>query len=188
VAPDNSLRLLPGAGAAELPFAEMRSIPPSALPADLRGLHLNLRIAGVSGRNSSRFGRPQRLVEGQLWVDAVEKITACSFPTADKRSTSSFASGHPAIFVRQVAGRDQPITSSAIQKVIKRACCRIGLPHHSAHALRHTLACRLVENGSTLKEVADVLRHRSLNTTLIYAKLDTAKLAAVALPWPGSQS
>ena len=97
-------------------------------------------------------------------------------------------SGHPAIFVRQVAGRDQPITSRAIQKVIKRACCRIGLPNHSAHALRHTLACRLVENGSSLKEVADLLRHRSLNTTLIYARLDTPKLAAVALPWPGSQS
>jgi hypothetical protein len=47
----------------------------------------------------------------------------------------------------------------------------------SAHSLRHTLACRLVENGSSLKEVADVLRHRSLNTTLIYAKLDTPKLS-----------
>jgi hypothetical protein len=33
--------------------------------------------------------------------------------------------------------------------------------------------------------VADVLRHRSLNTTLIYAKLDSKNLAAVALPWPG---
>ncbi|MGF6468860.1 tyrosine-type recombinase/integrase [Paraburkholderia youngii] len=95
---------------------------------------------------------------------------------------------HPAIFVRQVAGRGQPITSRAIQRVIKRACCRIGLQHCSAHALRHTLACRLVENGSSLKEVADLLRHRSLNTTLIYAKLDTPKLATVALPWPRSQS
>jgi site-specific recombinase XerD len=97
-------------------------------------------------------------------------------------------SSHPAIFVRQAAGRDRPITACAVQRVIKRACCRIGLPHHSAHALRHTLACRLVENGSSLKEVADLLRHRSLNTTLIYAKLDTPKLATVALPWPGSQS
>jgi len=50
------------------------------------------------------------------------------------------------------------------------------------------LACRLVENGSSLKEVADVLRHRSLNTTLIYAKLDTPKLSTVPLPWPGSAS
>lgn len=98
------------------------------------------------------------------------------------------ATHHPALFVRQKNGQDCPITSMAIQKVIKRACCRIGLPHSSAHALRHTVACRLVENGSSLKEVADVLRHRSLSTTLIYAKLDTPKLAAVALPWPGSAS
>ena len=93
-----------------------------------------------------------------------------------------------AVFVRHKGARDQPITSTAIQKVIKRACRRIGLMHSSAHALRHTLACRLVENGSSLKEVADVLRHRSLNTTLIYAKLDTPKLSAVPLPWPGSKS
>jgi nitrite reductase (cytochrome c-552) len=47
--------------------------------------------------------------------------------------------------------------------------------------LRHTLACRLVCGGSPIKEVADVLRHRSLNTSLIYAKLDHGALAGVAL-------
>jgi integrase len=98
------------------------------------------------------------------------------------------ATHHPTVFVRQKAGQDYPITSAAIQKVIKRACRRVGLPHASAHDLRHTLACRLVENGSSLKEVADLLRHRSLNSTLIYAKLDTPKLSAVALEWPGSAS
>jgi site-specific recombinase XerD len=95
------------------------------------------------------------------------------------------ATPNPAIFVRQMKGRNYPITSTAIQKVIKRACRRVDLPHSSAHALRHTLACRLVESGSSLKEVADLLRHRSLTTTLIYAKLDSPKLLAVALPWPG---
>lgn len=75
---------------------------------------------------------------------------------------------HSAIFVRQKEGHDHPITSTAIQKVIKRACCHIGLMHSSAHALRHTLACHLVENGSSLKEVADVLRHRSLNPSLTF--------------------
>lgn len=95
---------------------------------------------------------------------------------------------HPAIFVRCQGECDLPLTSTAVQKVIKRACLRVGLRHSSAHALRHTLACRLVENGGSLKEVADVLRHRSLNSTLIYAKLDTPKLSAVPLPWPGSES
>jgi len=34
--------------------------------------------------------------------------------------------------------------------------------------------------------VADVLRHRTLYTTQVYAKLDSRKLVEVALPWPGS--
>jgi integrase len=97
-------------------------------------------------------------------------------------------SRNPAIFVQHYGTGDQPITSMAVQKVIKRAFRRVGLGHLSAHALRHTLACRLVENGSSLKEIADVLRHRSLETTRIYAKLDTPRLSAVALPWPGSPS
>ena len=93
-----------------------------------------------------------------------------------------------AIFVQHRDSRDAPITTAAVQKVIHRACRRAGLPDAGSHVLRHTLACRLVENGSSLKEVADVLRHRSLETTRIYAKLDTPNLTGVALPWPGSES
>jgi len=63
---------------------------------------------------------------------------------------------------------------------------RAGLPYTRSHLLRHTMASRLLAGGSSLKEVADVLRHRSLNTTLIYAKLDNRNLREVALPWPGS--
>jgi len=117
---------------------------------------------------------PLPMKTGQALIDYLqhERPTTCS----------------PAIFVRHRAPIEQPISSSGIQKVIRRACLRIGLKHSGSHALRHTLACRLVENGSSLKEVADVLRHRSLNTTLIYAKLDTPKLSAIPLPWPGSES
>ena len=93
---------------------------------------------------------------------------------------------NPAVFVRILAPRDQPISVNVIHRVIRDAYHRIGLTHGRTHALRHTLACNLVNQGSSLKEVADVLRHRSLNTSLIYAKLDNSKQAAVALPWPGS--
>ncbi len=93
-----------------------------------------------------------------------------------------------AIFVRQRDSRDIQITTAAVQKVIHHACQRAGLPDSGAHVLRHTLACRLVEQGGSLKEVADILRHRSLETSRIYAKLDTPSLAEVALPWPGSES
>lgn len=93
---------------------------------------------------------------------------------------------NPAVFVRILAPRDKPISVDTIHRVIRDAYRRIGLTHGRIHALRHALACRLVNQGSSLKEVADVLRHRSLDTTLIYAKLDNSKLVAVALPWPGS--
>ena len=51
--------------------------------------------------------------------------------------------------------------------------------------LRHTAASRMVNGGAGLKDVADVLGHRSLQTTGIYAKLDLDALAGVALPWIG---
>ena len=98
------------------------------------------------------------------------------------------ATSNRAVFVRHVAPRDEPIGRDVVHRAVREAYRRAGLPHTRAHALRHTLASRLLERGSSLKEVADVLRHRSLNTTLIYAKLDTQRLVAVALPWPGSAS
>jgi site-specific recombinase XerD len=54
-----------------------------------------------------------------------------------------------------------------------------------AHHFRHTAATHMVRQGASFKEVADVLGHRSLETTAIYAKLDAHCLAQVALPWPG---
>ena len=91
-----------------------------------------------------------------------------------------------AVFVRNVAPRDEPVGPDLIRKTIRQAYGRAGLPYTRSHLLRHTMANRLLAGGSSLKEVADVLRHRSLNTTMIYAKLDSRKLADVALPWPGS--
>jgi integrase len=85
-----------------------------------------------------------------------------------------------------MAPHDEPVGTDAIRRVVRDAFRRAGIPHGRSHSLRHTLACRLVNGGSSIKEVADVLRHRSLNTSLIYAKLNHSALAAVALPWPGS--
>lgn len=93
-----------------------------------------------------------------------------------------------AIFVRNVAPRDAPVGADLVRITIRQAYARAGLPYTRSHLLRHTMANRLLASGSSLKEVADVLRHRSLNTTMIYAKLDSRSLAEVALPWPGSAS
>ncbi len=93
---------------------------------------------------------------------------------------------HRAVFARHVAPREQMVGPDLVRKTIRQAYARAGLPYTRSHLLRHTMASRLLAGGSSLKEVADVLRHRSLNTTLIYAKLDSRSLTEVALPWPGS--
>lgn len=92
---------------------------------------------------------------------------------------------HRMVFARHMTPREQPIGPDLVRKTIRQAYARAGLPHTRSHLLRHTMASRLLAGGSSLREVADVLRHRSLNTTLIYAKLDSARLVEVALPWPG---
>jgi integrase/recombinase XerC len=95
-------------------------------------------------------------------------------------------SPHRTIFLRRVAPHDQLIGPHLVRKTIRQAYRRAGLPYTRSHLLRHTIARRLLDGGSSLKEVADVLRHRSLNTTLIYGKLDSRNLGTVALPWPPS--
>ena len=56
-----------------------------------------------------------------------------------------------------------------------------------AHRLRHALATEMLRRGATLVEVSQVLRHRDLATTAIYAKVDLGSLRQVAQPWPGAQ-
>jgi integrase len=176
-------RLLDAATAARKTPKRAYAIVRLALDLGLRSgeiAHLNLNdIDWQAGTLMLRGTKSQR-------QDVLPLPVKTGKALADYLQNERPAIHHSAVFVRQVAGRTLPITSCAVQKVIKCACRRIGLPDASAHALRHTVACRLVERGSSLKEVADLLRHRSLNSTLIYAKLDTPKLAAVALPWPGS--
>ena len=54
-----------------------------------------------------------------------------------------------------------------------------------AHLLRHSLATDMLRKGASLDEIGEVLRHRSSDTTAIYAKVDLKSLRALALPWPG---
>jgi site-specific recombinase XerD len=74
-----------------------------------------------------------------------------------------------------------------IKAITKYFFKRSGIAGRSAHSLRHTAATKMVNHGASFKEVADLLGHRWLCTTLIYAKLDMKALAQVALPWPGGE-
>jgi site-specific recombinase XerD len=78
-------------------------------------------------------------------------------------------------------------SASAVSTIAKRAIDRSGLrpPVRGAHLLRHSLATNMVQRGATMAEIGQVLRHRSANSTEIYAKVDFDGLRGVALPWLG---
>jgi site-specific recombinase XerC len=94
--------------------------------------------------------------------------------------------GSRAVFLRARAPAG-PLPPGAVTAIVRRACCRAGIAPAGAHRLRHTAATQMLQAGSSLAEIGQVLRHRSAATTAIYAKADHAALAALALPWPGSK-
>ena len=78
-----------------------------------------------------------------------------------------------------------PTTVSA---VARRALDRAGVQtfaSRGAHVFRHSQATHLLRTGSSLTVVQSLLRHESMDTTMIYAKTDVVMLQEVALPWIG---
>jgi site-specific recombinase XerD len=74
-----------------------------------------------------------------------------------------------------------------IGSIVRHTLERAGIdsPRKGAHQSRHALACKMLKQGASLSEIGELLRHRSPQTTAIYAKVDLESLAALALSWPG---
>lgn len=79
----------------------------------------------------------------------------------------------------------RPLSAGGVRTAVRYACRRAGIAEFGSHRLRHTTATQLLREGSSLTEIAQVLRHENLDTTSIYAKVDDCALLEVARPWPG---
>ncbi len=90
------------------------------------------------------------------------------------------------VFVRARAPRRGFVDATAITDIVHRGLKRAGLdpPRKGAHSLRHALACTMLRRGASLAQIGQILRHRSPDTTALYAKVDVASLRALAPPWP----
>lgn len=93
-------------------------------------------------------------------------------PTTDKRS----------VFVCHHAPFGYGIAKETVRGIMRRAYKKAGLNITGTHILRRTLATKLLHNGSSLKDITDILRHRCIDTTTIYTKIDLPNLAQVSLP------
>jgi integrase/recombinase XerD len=104
------------------------------------------------------------------------------------RGRPSSADRH--LFLRHRVPVGTAVTHMLIRDVFRQAYAAATGRTESVgtHILRHTAAARMRSAGHSLKGIADVLGHQSMDTTTIYVKLDVEALRAVALPWPGGES
>ncbi len=151
-------------------------------------LRLGLRRAEVTGLQLEDIdwragelvvrGKGSRLDRLPLPTDVGEAI-------ASYLRRGRAATGRREVFLRGRAPVG-PMASGTVASTVRRACRRAGIPEVGSHRLRHTVACEMVSAGVPLVQVAQVLRHHSLQTTALYARVDLERLRRLAAPWPGS--
>lgn len=127
-----------------------------------------LRVRGKGGREA-RLPLPQDV------GDAILDYLKAERPAAE--------TDHVLLCCRAPIG---PLTTSGVRDVVGRAIEHAGVktPSHGSHLLRHSLATRLLREGAALDTIGALLRHRDVDTTALYAKVDVTLLRQVAQPWP----
>jgi site-specific recombinase XerD len=130
-------------------------------------------VANHKGGLPYRMPLPRRL--GLALADYLK----CERPPSKRREVF-LGYGHP---------RDVPMTARALPSSVYRAWKRSGLAgrFRGMHILRHTVATRMKQKGVALKVIADVLGHRSLQSTTLYAQVDLPALRKIAQSWPEGQ-
>lgn len=138
---------------------------------DIDWQHGRLRVVG-KGRRETRLPLPQDVGDAILAYLKHERPAL-----ADDHV---FLSAHAPV---------RPVTKDTLGHVVGAAIERAGVqaPAHGTHVFRHSLATRLLREGASLDAIGAVLRHRNINTTAIYSKVDVNVLRQVAQPWPGAE-
>jgi site-specific recombinase XerD len=97
------------------------------------------------------------------------------------------AVGHRLLFINLRPPLGRPLPTDGVRNVIRRAFGRCGIAATGPHILRQSWATAAHQRGMDLKRIADVLGHRSVDTTAPYAKVHFEQLRQAALPWPRPQ-
>jgi site-specific recombinase XerD len=143
----------------------------------LRGLRLedvHWRDAKITFPSAKR-GRPINAPLTASVGDALLQYIREARPSSSARQV--FLSSDPPF---------EPLAATSVYNVVSRAfrLSEIASPHRGSHAIRHAWATRALGQGQRLKTIADLLGHRSIESTRIYTKVDYTQLRSVGLPWP----
>jgi len=140
---------------------------------DIDWINGTLQVTG-KGRYQVRLPLPQEV------GDALLGYLACRPKAGDSDR----------VFLRSIAPSAPFDSGGSVSSVVKHALRRAGVetPAKGAHLLRHTAATEMLRHGVPLDQIGLVLRHRSIDMTAYYAKVDIVLLRSIAQPWPGANS
>ena len=140
---------------------------------ELEDIDWNAGSLSVQGKGDQRCALP---LPAEVGV-AIAAYLRCARPPSSSRR----------VFLRAKAPIRGLLGAQAISSLVRHNLIRadIQAPTHGAHQFRHALATEMLGRGASLTEISEVLRHRSPQTTMIYAKVDFESLRTLALPWPG---
>lgn len=196
------------------PNWSLSSLPPSLSQEDIQQFWASFDITTPIGKRDYAMARcladlgmrchevASMLIDDIDWGRGIIRLPHCKsrreeglpLPELTGRAIVDYLrNGRPttksrAIFVFHRAPLGKRAAGTTVRGAIRRAFSRAGLPWTGTHILRHTAATQMVQAGATLKEVADILRHSSLDTTMIYTKVNLLELRQVTMAWPGGQS
>ena len=157
-------------------------------------IDLGLRASDVAGLELDGVDLTGRVLhlrcskERQFATVPMTKRLATAMGIYVRRGRPDVPQGSVSLFVKHQVPRGTALTSRGVQSIVRRHAELAGLADRirGTHVLRHSVASRMINAGATMKQIADLLGHQSLNTTAIYAKVDLVSLARVAMPWPTS--
>jgi len=138
-----------------------------------------LRLDDIDWRAAEVVVRGKGAREGRLPLPVDAGKAIASYLRRGRRATD-----RRELFL-QARAPYEPIASATVASAVRRACRRAGIAEVGSHRLRHTMACEMISAGVPLVEIAQVLRHHSLQTTAVYARVDLDRLRRLAAPWPG---
>jgi len=143
---------------------------------------VHLRLSDIDWKNASiqvcgKSRRPSRLPLTQEMGQAIVAYLKKGRPRVNL----------DAVFLCSCAPFRAFGSSCVVTKIVDKALRRAGVVRPgrgAAHLLRHSLATTLLRRGTSLEDIGAILRHSSIETTQIYAKVDVPSLKQIAQPWP----
>ena len=143
------------------------------------GQVLSLNLKDIDWNKGTLFFRPYKRGKALSFPLKAPVAEALLDYIKKDRRHSSFKE----VFL-SVNGKKRPAQEvvTAIKNCYKKA--NIKIPYGVTHPIRHAFATKLVQEGMSFKTIADLLGHRSMDTTFIYTKVNIPQLRLLARPWP----